>query len=555
MARNGMGVGGNGDRNGRRQGNRRRKEEASRPEWGLCQVDSCGGDSEARSAAFRHMVELPKPGRPLGEFAADLGKILSRHEIFRRGDQACRINQDTGRLEPMTPRYFRTWAERHVSFFKKTTFPFTMPPAVFLQICSMTADVAGAVLASPQFLEELRPLDSVAPVRMPVMRPDGKIGLLAAGYDADRRVWTNPDGCPFDENMSPEEARGVIDEALKEFAFADDGGRSRTVSVAAMLSVFAATLLPRGTPRPCFIITANGEGSGKSMLAKLCAGATHGICEPSAGPESEEGWRKLLFAEALAGSQLAIFDNLKTHLDSPALEAFLTSTRFKDRVLRKSAMAVGQSVLTVIITGNGLTISADLRRRSLFAELRIAELRPEDREFECVLDDAAILEMRPRLLAAMWALIRSWDRAGRPDASRGNASFPRWCSTIGAIVEHAGFGCPNVPADIPGSGDPDLADLLELMGAMDEARRYKFAELVELCRERGLFERFTGNADSGTLGPTNRSAFAKLLKRYDGRRNRDGGALCVLGKGKSRRYMLHIEGGADARQPEELVAA
>jgi len=44
--------------------------------------------------------------------------------------------------------------------------------------------------------------------------------------------------------------------------------------------------------------------------------------------------------------------------------------------------------------------------------------RAEDRDFRRILDDGELLAMRPKILAALWTLVREWDVAGRPKASR-----------------------------------------------------------------------------------------------------------------------------------------
>jgi hypothetical protein len=121
--------------------------------------------------------------------------------------------------------------------------------------------------------------------------------------------------------------------------------------------------------------------------------------------------------------------------------------------------------------------------------------RAEDRKFQRILDDAALLAMRSDILAALWAFVREWNLAGRPKPSRAHSSFPRWAEIIGGIVEFAGFGCP-----------------LET-----------------------LFERLL--AGEAELKPGNKSAFGKLLKRYDRRVFRDGKRFVVDGKGHSRRFM------------------
>ena len=152
----------------------------------------------------------------------------------------------------------------------------------------------------------------------------------------------------------------------------------------------------------------------------------------------------------------------------------------------------------MFVTGNGLTVSADMRRRSLFGELHLEEERAEDRKFERTLDFATLLELRPTLLAALWALVRSWDMLGRPEPSRAHSAFPGWAKVVGGVVEAAGFGCPFETAHVTAMADPVAEDMRSLASAMAaKATGLTFPELVELAREHGLFETFIGGVEDG----------------------------------------------------------
>ncbi len=66
----------------------------------------------------------------------------------------------------------------------------------------------------------------------------------------------------------------------------------------------------------------------------------------------------------------------------------------------------------------------------------------------------------------------------------------------------------------------------------------KFDELVDLAREKGLFERIIGSDGDGELKPADKSAFGKLLKRYDRRVFSGGKSFVVDGKGHSRTFRV-----------------
>jgi hypothetical protein len=200
-------------------------------------------------------------------------------------------------------------------------------------------------------------------------------------------------------------------------------------------------------------------------------------------------------------------------------------------VLGVSKSFSGENNVTVFVTGNGCTVSPDIRRRSLFIELFMENERAEDRKFRRVLDDAALLAMRGDILAALWAFVREWDIAGRPKPSRTHSSFPRWAEIIGGIVEFAGFGCPLVTAEVQNASDVDGADMRELVATLDD-EPVKFEDVVKTARLGGLFDRLIDG--DGDLKPTDKSTFGKLLKRYDRRVFGDGKRFIVEGKGHSR---------------------
>jgi hypothetical protein len=483
----------------------------------------------------RPAIGLPRPGRPLSEFAAELGAVLAPHGMYSRGGHAFHVDATGTKLEAVDPQWIRTWAERNVALYKvgsdNNGDPARLPH-------SMTLDVASSLVVSDQFLGELPELRRFAPVRMPVMRDGGEIELLRNGFDDATRTLTNPDGCAYATDLDPEAGKAVLDDALSEFPFPDE--RSKAAAVSAMLTVYADGLLPEGSTVPAFVYLANAEGSGKTTLAML-AGVPYGAPTAKPAPTSETEWQKRLLALTMSGQRLAILDNVRGHLNSPSLEAYLTATRYGDRILGVSKEFEGDADAVILITGNGLTVTPDLRRRCIFIELFMSELRAEDRTFRRRLDAPAMLEMQPDLLAALWALVRGWDEAGRPAPSRDNASSSRWAEIIGGIVEHAGYACPTVSAEIENGGDTDTRDIAALGEVMEPGEGMTFVELVELCAEKGLFDRFTDDRDGddpGKLSRKAKSAFSRLLKSYDGRFVAETKRFVVKGKGHARRYVV-----------------
>jgi len=490
-----------------------------------------------QSVLKRPPLRLPGPGHRVSDFASELGALLQGHNLFARKGCAFTLDHAGQKLEPASGAWLRTWVEKHVA-------PYNLTPAgkIELKIAkTMSKDTADTVLVSPQFLEQLPLVERFHPCPMPWLREDGKIELLPIGLDAASRTFTADPGFQI-QIMTLREARAVLDYVLEEFAWPQDEGRSMAVQISAMLTVFASGIMPQGSTRPVFLFVANSEGSGKTLLAILC-GVPYRETPVETAPREDAEWAKKLLSAVIAGRRLILLDNLKGHLNAPALEAYTTSPHFSGRILGVSKEFQGEAGATVLITGNGLTVSPDLRRRSLFVELFLQELRAEDRAFKRTLDPVAIQKARPDILSALWSLVSAWDAAGRPKSSRMNSSFPRWTDTIAGIVEFAGYGCPTATAEIEGMGDTDTADFSALAGLMKPGERYTFAELVAAAEDAGLFERLTTDRDNNGLARGAKSAFAKLLTKYDRRRVTANGVFRVEGKGKTRKFAVLGHGG------------
>jgi hypothetical protein len=192
----------------------------------------------------------------------------------------------------------------------------------------------------------------------------------------------------------------------------------------------------------------------------------------------------------------------------------------------------------VFITGNGCTVSPDMRRRSLFCELFLEVERAEDRVFQHNLEVHTLLERRSEILTALWSLIQHWDKDMRPKPSRSNSSFSDWSEIIGGIVEHAGYGCPLETPQIEAAADQDGADMRALVKAVANGAQLKsvqFDELVDAARAGGLFEWCIPS--EGDLEPRPKASFARLLKGYD-RRLIGGYRFTLLDKGRNRRFQV-----------------
>ena len=491
----------------------------------------------------RPKVQLPGDGRLLSDFAAELGKAISTSPIFQRDGKVFTISTSGDRLVQMTPNALRSWLETVAVCFRVRS---TGSSEVIEFRKTMSKGDAEGVLSSPQFISQLREIRRFNQVRMPVRRFDGNIDLLHEGYDDSSMTYSAANSVPVIQRMPLDMAKKIIDELLCEFVFADDT-RSRAVAIAAMLTVYAAGILPNKSLRPCFVYLANAEGAGKSLLVKLATVPVLGVCPNSPMPKDEAEMRKVLLSAVIEGQQALCFDNRKGHLSSESLEGFLTSQDWSGRVLGGQATFRGTNDVTVFITSNGATVSPDMRRRSLFCELFMGVERAEDRKFQQQLEVPEILKQRTDILSALWALVDDWSKAGQPDCSRHHSSFQEWTSNIAAIVEHHGYGCPVATAHIEGCADVDGEDMRELCAALCNGSVLKavtFEEVISCARENGLFARLIPETDD--MDHKTRSTVARILKTYD-RRLIGNHRFSLQGKGRNRKFQVELQNHAKSQ--------
>lgn len=480
----------------------------------------------------RRRIQLPGDGRLLSDYGTELADGLQSANLFTRAGRVFTINAAGDGLAQVSAEGLRTMVELHLCCYKVRQ---AGTNTVIEANRTMAVGDAAGVLASPQFLNRLRPIERVNPIPMPVRRADGCIELLQLGYDAQAKTFTCDSSIPI-VAMNLDMARTIINDLLAEFVFGDNG-RSKAVAISAMLGVFGAGLLPPKSLRPCFVYVANAEGAGKSLLVKCAVVPVLGSCPTSSKAKDEDELRKMLLAAVLEARPVLVLDNIKGGLASESLEGFLSASDWSGRVLGETASFTGSNNTTIFVTGNGCTVSPDMRRRSLFSELRLEVERAEDKIFKNQLEAPELIERRSEILSALWAFIRDWHAAGEPKPSRGHSAFSSWATIFGGIVEHIGFGCPLATAEIPDMVDTDAADMRALVEAMlpngDLLNALPFDEVITLVRQHGLFDSLVPSV--GDLERKDRATLGGLLRSYDKRIVGDC-RFSLIGSGHRRRY-------------------
>ncbi len=280
----------------------------------------------------------------------------------------------------------------------------------------------------------LRPLAGV--IQAPTIRRDGSI-LDRPGYDADTRLFYRPNDrfepipqAPTREDA--EAARDLLLDLVADFPFR--GAADRALWLAALLTVLARTLFDG--PAPLFGFDANCPGSGKTMLVELIAVIATRRAVPRTtypgGRGGDDEMRKRITSIALAGDRLTLIDNIDEPLGGASLDAALTATVWKDRVLGSNQMTPELPLnVTWFASGNNLQCKGDLLRRVLFTRIESQVENPEEREgFRHPDLIGHARENRGRLVVAALTILRAHHVAGRPSPVKPLGSFEGWTRAV-----------------------------------------------------------------------------------------------------------------------------
>lgn len=524
------------------------------------------GEGDGKAGDSRPWIELPGDGRRVSDFAKECGQILSDEEVFVREGYPVTVDVKRGRIDVLTAEDFRSFVENYMVPFKWRH----TPKGSDREFKTMTADTARATIVARMFRDELRELERVNLVRMPIFRSDGRLELLPEGYDEDSKTYTLTSGIEINEKMTPSEGQSVLRDYLSEFPFTDP--RDLAVAVAAMVGLYAVAMQEPTASRMSFVFRSNVEGAGKSLVAQFAITAPFGLAkgQPLAGRDE---LRKLLDATSLQGSPYLFLDNLTGHVKSELLDSYLTTPIWTGRLLGTSKIFEAPANAMLLITGNNITVSPDISRRSLLCNLHVQEADPQDRKIKRIITPQFLArpQVRGDLLSALWAMIRGWDQAkpSRPPGARRIAGFAEWCDIVGGIVLHNGFGnALEKPKDEDSAAPKDVDKrhliyrLAEELGASGRQVEFTFQDLIDVCIELNCFEWIIDGRmrtkkeklDDGSSGPEieqfecNKASAAamgrlfgsemgdQVYKLEDGRKVHFG----KVGKNRHRRYQLSV---------------
>lgn len=359
------------------------------------------------------------PGE-LSRLADETLKVL-RHRggLYEQG-KLVRVADD-GRVFVVSPQWLEDWIGRCIRFEAyDRTKERPKPVAIPQKLANIITERHGE-----RGLPALRGV-----VTAPTLRLDGSV-LDRPGYDEGTGllyVCNQPEHIRVSTNPNPAELERAQHNLWRPFAaFPFDGAVSRGVLLAGLLTAAVRRVLPTA---PGFAFDAPTAGSGKTKLAvslSILAGGEGTVHAPA---NSDEEARKALFACLRGGEPVIIWDNVTNYLDGAALNAFLTSPSFSDRVLGVSTVEALPNTALFAASGNNLTIAGDAARRILVCRIDPQTEDPHLRGFN--FDPVEMTRRnRPEMVAAALTLLRGYLAAGAPTMIEGSVgSFEKWGELI-----------------------------------------------------------------------------------------------------------------------------
>jgi hypothetical protein len=160
-------------------------------------------------------------------------------------------------------------------------------------------------------------------------------------------------------------------------------------------------------------------------------------------PEKDEEMRKRITALMLEGDAAVCIDNITHRIALPSLDAVLTSTTWKDRLLSTNTTISAPARAVWWATGNNLDLGGDLSRRSLHVRLESKLENPEERDgFRHPDLIGWVTENRKRLVPAALTILRAYMISPNKVDAGLWGSFEDWSRIVPAALVWCGAANP-----------------------------------------------------------------------------------------------------------------
>ncbi len=449
------------------------------------------GDKNPAQRPQSGLPPLILPNEAHGERLSDTARMLfpvvaPKHVFFHRGGNMVEIANMNGdpELYILSSDAFRSRVERHFEVLVYRSGP---NDSLVLKPTVCPRDTAKALMETLEARDDLPAIAGIS--GCPLIDSDGRI--LGKGYDP-QSGWFIASGETSPE-VPLEEAASALSALLDDFDFLSPGDRSR-----ALASFITPALRLGGMLNlvPCDVAEANASQSGKTYRQKVVAAIYNEI--PRLVTQRQMGgvgsFDESLSARLSEGRPFIQMDNLRGKLDSPNLEAFMTSERaFPVRVPHRGEMMIDPSRFFIFVSSNGFETTRDFANRSSIIRIR---KRPQSASFREYPEGDLLAHVRarqPYYLGCVFAVVRAWLAEGRPRTRESRHDFRDWACALDWIVQNLlkaaplmdGHGDARERVSDPGKGFiRTMAALIETQGRLGQ--EWTASELYELAEENDI---------------------------------------------------------------------
>lgn len=289
--------------------------------------------------------------------------------------------------------------------------------------------------------QRIRPLNGI--INHPIIRPDGSI-LTKPGYDHQTGLILHWIGEPLDVPLNPSRADAMdavkrLKRLVGDFPFESECHRSGWLAF--LLTALIRHAFTHAITCPLFLIDASVRGSGKTLLADLIGMIICGFALPRMiFSKDDEEVRKHMLCLAMSGDELVLFDNVAGDLGGQTLDAVLTGTTFRGRILGESREVSVAINCTFAATANNCSITGDLCRRAIPIRLSSPLENPEERDdFQVPNLLQYVQANRNQFLIDALTIERAFVVAQKPDIGlSAMGSFEHWSSMVRAPLVWVG---------------------------------------------------------------------------------------------------------------------
>nr|MDA3821267.1 hypothetical protein [Bacteroidales bacterium] len=266
-------------------------------------------------------------------------------------------------------------------------------------------------------------------VNHPIISPNWQFSKKP-GYDPATKLFLSFKEGEFGELKKGDKKKAaklfqeIATDVFGEFPFGSS--QDKAVAVALLLTLLIRKVIDQA---PGFIVSANIQGSGKTSLVRFVHLIATGEDMPvsSLSQDSQEQ-RKAVLALLLESAPLICYDNIPDGFEvkSQVLAQVLTSNSFKERLLGASKQIEAPTSTVFALTGNNISVDADLIRRFYPIYLQPKETMPEKRHFTHNDIVSYCKSIRPQVITKALSIIKMYGDASEPLSSMSPSGFSNW---------------------------------------------------------------------------------------------------------------------------------